>query len=132
MTGSSDHTAVISKITLALLEGIQTSLLPFPLSLAFFVLFFCIQSFLCISCIVNFDLKIDMGWYKVDYDQAEYLEWGDGMGCSFVNVRLGSERIREMKEDKGLTYIFRVNAQVGRTKMDIFAVPQVYRCVFDY
>lgn len=49
MTGSSDHTAVISKITLALLE--------------------------------------DMGWYRVDYTQAEHLEWGYGMGCNFVNSK---------------------------------------------
>jgi len=49
MTGSSDHTAVISKISLALLE--------------------------------------DSGWYRVEYDHAEDLEWGRGMGCSFVNAR---------------------------------------------
>jgi len=49
MTGSSDHTAVISKISLALLE--------------------------------------DTGWYQVEYGHAEDLEWGRGMGCSFVNAR---------------------------------------------
>jgi len=26
----------------------------------------------------------DMGWYTVDYAQAEYLEWGKGLGCQFV------------------------------------------------
>lgn len=61
MTGSADPSPVISAITLALLEGIV---------LWYFVFVFTIY--------------LDTGWYQVDYSHAEYLEWGSGMGCSFI------------------------------------------------
>ena len=31
--------------------------------------------------------NIDMGWYRVNYSQAEQWEWGRGQGCPFVQDR---------------------------------------------
>ena len=34
---------------------------------------------------ITLALMEDTGWYKADYNQAEDLEWGKGLGCDFVD-----------------------------------------------
>jgi hypothetical protein len=29
----------------------------------------------------------DTGWYKINYDGAQVLDWGNGLGCSFAEER---------------------------------------------
>ena len=73
-----------------------------------------------------------MGWYRVNYDHAESFEWGQGMGCNFVNVCLkkrrgekgGGEEGEGLKEIRTRTR----EEEVWREKVYLRSVPLQGKC----